>query len=75
MDGKLLLEGEDALRPRTERDRVAHPPASELRRELAVLHQLRKSSRKASCGEGADRIGTLDAIEPDGAKYCPGVKE
>src|SRR2546425_13266255 len=51
MDGKLLLEGEDALRPRTERDRVAHPQRPELRCELAMRHQSRKSSKKGSCGE------------------------
>src|SRR5207237_988895 len=67
MDGKLLLEGEDALRPRTERDRVAHPQRPELRRELAVLHQLEEELEEGLVRGGDDRIRTLDAIEPDGA--------
>src|SRR5438552_17094162 len=38
-----------------------------LRRELAVLHQLEEELEEGLVRGGDDRIGTLDAIEPDGA--------
>jgi len=51
--GNFLLEGEDPS-ARTERDRVPHPQRPELRRELAVLHQLEEELEEGLVRGGDD---------------------
>src|SRR2546426_5897154 len=52
---------------RGRRETASHPQRPELRRELAMRHQLEEELEEGLVRGGDDRIGPLDAIEPDGA--------